>query len=39
VSIDLPDHINAHLIIELDGNDEEVLMRDAETITQVLERL
>jgi len=37
VSIDLPDHINAHLIIELDGNDEEVLMRDAETITQVLE--
>jgi glycolate oxidase len=37
VSIDLPDHIHAHLIIELDGNDEEVLMRDAETITQVLE--
>ena len=37
VNIDLPDHINAHLIIELDGNDEEVLMRDAETITQVLE--
>ncbi len=37
VSIDLPDHINAHMIIELDGNDEEVLMRDAETITQVLE--
>lgn len=37
VTIELPDHINAHLIIELDGNDEEVLMRDAETITQVLE--
>lgn len=37
VTIDLPDHINAHLIIEMDGNDEEVLMRDAETITQVLE--
>ncbi|MCF8255991.1 MAG: FAD-binding protein [Flavobacteriales bacterium] len=37
VSIDLPDHINAHLIVELDGNDEEVLMRDAEIITQVLE--
>ncbi len=37
VSIDLPDRINAHMIIELDGNDEEVLMRDAETITSVLE--
>lgn len=37
VSIDLPEHINAHLIIELDGNDDEVLMRDAETIVQVLE--
>lgn len=37
VSIDLPDHINAHLLIELDGNDEEMLMRDAETITTVLE--
>lgn len=38
VSIDLPDHINAHLIIELDGNDDEVLMRDAEKIVEVLER-
>ncbi len=37
VSIDLPDNINAHLIIELDGNDDEVLMRDAETIVGVLE--
>jgi glycolate oxidase len=37
VNIDLPDHINAHLIIELDGNDDEVLMRDAETIVGVLE--
>ncbi len=37
VSIDLPGHINAHLLIELDGNDEEMLLRDAETITQVLE--
>ncbi len=37
VAIDLPDHINAHLIIELDGNDDEVLMRDAETIVGVLE--
>lgn len=37
VAIDLPDNINAHLIIELDGNDDEVLMRDAETIVGVLE--
>ncbi|MDP6908220.1 MAG: FAD-linked oxidase C-terminal domain-containing protein [Flavobacteriales bacterium] len=37
VSIDLPNHINAHLIIELDGNDDEVLMRDAEIITEVLD--
>lgn len=37
VTIDLPDHIHAHLLIELDGNDDDALMRDAETITQVLE--
>ncbi len=37
VSIDLPDNINAHLIIELDGNDDEVLMTDAEKIVEVLE--
>lgn len=37
VSIDLPDNINAHLIIELDGNDDEVLMKDAERIVEVLE--
>lgn len=38
VSIDLPDHIHAHLIIELDGNDEDVLMSEAEKIVEVLER-
>lgn len=37
VNIDLPDNINAHLIIELDGNEEDVLMRDAENIVDVLE--
>lgn len=37
VTIDLPDGINAHLLIELDGNDEEVLMRDAEKIMATLE--
>lgn len=37
VSIELPENINAHLIIELDGNDDEVLMTDAEKIVEVLE--
>lgn len=37
VTIDLPGHINAQLLIELDGNDEEVLMKDAETIMATLE--
>lgn len=36
VNIDLPEGINAHLIIELDGNDEEALMRDAEKIMATL---
>ena len=37
VVVDLPDNIQAHLLMELDGNDDEVLMRDAETILEVLE--
>jgi len=37
VSIELPENINAHLIIELDGNDDEVLMTDAEKIVEILE--
>lgn len=37
VNIDLPEGINAHLLIELDGNDEEVLMRDVEKIMATLE--
>jgi len=37
VTVDLPDHIKAHLLIELDGNDEEVMMNEAETILNVLE--
>lgn len=37
ITMDLPDEINAVLMIELDGNDEEVLMRDAETIMATLE--
>ncbi len=38
VNIDLPEGINAHLLIELDGNDQEVLMKEAETIMNVLEQ-
>lgn len=37
VLVDLPDNIQAHLLMELDGNDEEVLMKEAETILEVLE--
>ncbi|MFT4680254.1 MAG: glycolate oxidase [Granulosicoccus sp.] len=37
VTIDLPDHINAQLLIELDGNDEDALMKDAESIMATLE--
>jgi glycolate oxidase len=37
VTIDLPEGIASHLLVELDGNDEEVLMRDAEKIMTVLE--
>ncbi|MCC5944317.1 MAG: FAD-binding protein [Bernardetiaceae bacterium] len=35
--VDLPENVVSHLIIELDGNDAEVLMRDAEAIVSVLE--
>lgn len=37
VSVDLPDHVKAQLLIELDGNDEEVMMNEAELILNVLE--
>ena len=37
VTIDLPEEINAVLMIELDGNDGDALMKDAETIMTTLE--
>ncbi|SMG52317.1 glycolate oxidase [Marivirga sericea] len=37
VNVDLPDHVKAHLLIELDGNDEEVMMNEAEVILNVLD--
>lgn len=37
-STSIPDHVQAHLLIEVDGNDEEVLMKDCENIVSVLEQ-
>lgn len=36
-SIHVSDNVQAHLLIELDGNDDAVLMQDAETILSILE--
>ena len=36
VTLDIKPEIKAHLLIELDGNDEEVLMKDAEIIYKVM---
>jgi glycolate oxidase len=38
VTTPFPENMNAYLICELDGNDEEVLMRDAERVMQVVEQ-
>lgn len=38
VTIQLPENMGAYLLCELDGNDEEVLMRDAERIMAVAEK-
>ncbi len=38
VNIDLPEGIGAHLLIELDGNDDNQLMSEAEIIYTVLDR-
>jgi glycolate oxidase len=38
VKIPLKDNINAHLIVEVDGNDKEVLMKDCEIISEILYR-
>ncbi|MEW6467406.1 MAG: FAD-linked oxidase C-terminal domain-containing protein [Bacteroidota bacterium] len=37
VSLNIPDQVQAHLLIELDGNDEGVLMREAEVIAGVMQ--
>ncbi|MCC5919793.1 MAG: FAD-binding protein [Cyclobacteriaceae bacterium] len=37
VNMEIGEEVQAQLIIELDGNDEEVLMKEAETIVEVLD--
>ncbi|MFT4600663.1 MAG: glycolate oxidase [Arenicella sp.] len=37
-SIKIPDYIQAHLLIEVDGNDSEQLMKECEVILNVLEQ-
>ncbi len=37
VTTSLPENMNAYLLCELDGNDEEALMRDAERVMTVVE--
>ena len=36
INVDVPDHIQAHLLIEVDGNNMELLYRDAEKINEVV---
>ncbi|MEO5602679.1 MAG: FAD-linked oxidase C-terminal domain-containing protein [Cyclobacteriaceae bacterium] len=38
VTTPFPENMNAYLLCELDGNDDEVLMRDAEAIVRVAEQ-
>ncbi len=38
VATPLPENMDAYLLCELDGNDAEVLMRDAERVMQVVEK-
>jgi glycolate oxidase len=34
----IPDKVQAHLLVELDGNDLEVLMKDAERISEIMQQ-
>lgn len=36
--LELPEHIQAHLLVEVDGNQPETLMQDCETITSIVEQ-
>ena len=39
ISIQVEDHVKAHLLIELDGNEEEVLLKEAEKLAALLEKM
>ncbi len=36
VNIPIPDHIQAHLLIEVDGNEKELILKECEKISEVL---
>lgn len=38
INLVIPDHIQAHLFIEVDGNHEEILYKDAEKISEVMQQ-
>ncbi|HRG87258.1 MAG TPA: FAD-linked oxidase C-terminal domain-containing protein, partial [Chitinophagales bacterium] len=38
IQIAIKDHIKAHLLIEVDGNNQDVLMQDCETIAHIVEQ-
>jgi glycolate oxidase len=38
ITIDVPENVKAHLLVEVDGNDLEVLYKDAEKISEVMNR-
>ncbi len=38
IELEIPDDIQAHLLIELDGNDMEVMMKEAEDIFELLQK-
>lgn len=38
INLTIPDHIQAHLLIEVDGNHEEILFKDMEKISEVMQQ-
>ena len=38
ISLQVPDEVKAHLLIECDGHDAEAVMRECETVAEVMER-
>ncbi len=38
INVEIKDHIKAHLLIEVDGNNADVLMQDCELIAQIVEQ-